>query len=74
MIVYVPSPSWRVFHRLLGGVNGVQAAVMVMLILRSAALAFLSQVYQVAAPSFARGGDFMGVFEKPQRDALATPS
>ena len=58
-------------YRLLKGVNQVQAAVMVLLVLVMAPLAFLSSMNQVATLAFARGDALLNVFDKPQRDALA---
>jgi uncharacterized protein DUF4386 len=62
-----------VLYRLLKGVNLQLATVMVILILIDAPLAFLSVANQVATLAFLRGdADFLAVFDKPQRDALAT--
>jgi hypothetical protein len=58
-------------YRLLKDVNRVQAAVMVLLVLLMAPLAFLSSMNQVATLAFARGDALLNVFDKPQRDALA---
>jgi hypothetical protein len=58
-------------YQLLKGVNQVQAAVMVLLVLVMAPLAFLSSMNQVATLAFARGDALLTVFDKPQRDALA---
>ena len=58
-------------YRLLKDVNQVQAAVMVLLVLLMAPLAFLSSMNQVATLAFARGDALLTVFDKPQRDALA---
>ena len=58
-------------YRLLRDVNQVQAAVMVLLVLLMAPLAFLSSMNQVATLAFARGDALLTVFDKPQRDALA---
>jgi hypothetical protein len=61
-----------VLYRLLKGVNLQLAAVMVILILIDAPLAFLSVANQVATLTFLRGDvDFLAVFDKPQRDAVA---
>ena len=59
-------------YRLLKGVNLQLATVMVILILIDAPLAFLSIANEVATLTFVRGADFLSVFDKPQRDALAT--
>jgi Domain of unknown function (DUF4386) len=58
-------------YRLLKGVDGQLAALMVILILIDAPLAFLSTANEVATLSFLRGGEFLAAFDKPQRDALA---
>ena len=59
-------------YRLLKGVNLELATLMVILILLDAPLAFLSVANQVATLTFVRGADFLAVFDKPQRDAVAT--
>jgi hypothetical protein len=59
-------------YRLLKGVNQNQAVLMVILggpI--TAALYFFNVVNDAAALMLVRGADFLTVFEKPQRDALA---
>lgn len=62
-----------VLYQLLKGVNLKLAAVMAILILIDAPLAFLSVSNQVATLAFLRGDpDILAVFDKPQRDALAT--
>jgi Domain of unknown function (DUF4386) len=62
-----------VLYQLLKGVNFQLAALMVILILIDAPLAFLSVSNQVATLAFLRGDpDILAVFDKPQRDALAT--
>ena len=61
-----------VLYRLLKGVSRQLAMLMVILILIDAPLAFLSVANEVAALTFLRGADFLAVFDKPQRDALAT--
>lgn len=58
--------------QLLKGVNRQLAAVMVILIFIDVPMAFLSIANQIATLSFVRGADFLAVFDKPQRDALAT--
>jgi hypothetical protein len=57
-------------YRLLRGVDGTLAVVMVALILLQVPLAFLGLVNEAAALQFIRGGDFLGVFTEPQRAAL----
>lgn len=61
-----------VLYRLLKGVSHGLAAAMVILILIDAPLAFLSAANQVATLTVLRSPDFLSVFAKPQRDALAT--
>jgi len=56
---------------LLKGVNIQLAALMVVLVLVDAPLAFLGVANEVATLAFVRGGGFLAVFDKPQRDALA---
>lgn len=58
-------------YRLLKDVNQVLAGLMALLILFDVPLAFLSTANQVATLTIARGADFLAVFDKPQRDALA---
>jgi hypothetical protein len=58
-------------YRLLGGVNKTQASLMVGLVLVSAAVGFMNVLNSIAALTLFRGGEFLGVFDKPQRDALA---
>lgn len=58
-------------YRLLKDVNRELAALMVIIILIAAPLAFLSTANQISTLTFARGADLLAVFNKPQRDALA---
>ena len=58
-------------YRLLSGVNRTHASHMVALVLVSAAVGFMNVVNNIAALILIRGADFLAVFEKPQRDALA---
>lgn len=58
-------------YRLLKGVSIQLATLMVILILIDAPLAFLSVANEVATLTFLRGADFLAVFDKPQREALA---
>jgi hypothetical protein len=58
-------------HRLLSGVNKAYASLMVGLVLVSAAIGFVNVLNNVAGLTLFRGGDFLAVFGKPQRDALA---
>src|SRR5437660_12344507 len=58
-------------YRLLSNVNKIWAALMVAFVLVSAAVGFLNTLNNIAALTLFRGADFLAVFEKPQRDALA---
>ncbi|HXZ79050.1 MAG TPA: DUF4386 domain-containing protein [Terriglobales bacterium] len=58
-------------YRLLKGVNEGLAVVMVILgSLMSTPIYFFNTLNDAAALLFARGSDFLSVFDKPQRDAL----
>ncbi len=59
-------------YQLLKGVNLQLAALMVILVLIDAPLAFLSVANEVATLAFVHGSDFLAVFDAPQRNALAT--
>jgi Domain of unknown function (DUF4386) len=59
------------FYRLLRDVNKTWAMLMLGFVLVSSAVCFLNVINDVAALILFRGGDFLGVFDKPQRDALA---
>src|SRR5437763_3710272 len=58
-------------YRLLSNVNKTWAALMVAFVLVSAAVGFLNTLNNIAALTLFRGTDFLAVFDKPQRDALA---
>src|ERR1700682_1829450 len=58
-------------YDLLKRVNRRQASLMVTLIVVSIPIAFLNEVNSIAALVLVRGADFLSIFEKPQRDALA---
>lgn len=58
-------------YRLLKGVGQQLAAIMAILILIDAPLAFLSVANHVATLTVVRGADFLAVFDEPQRNALA---
>ncbi|MEQ1707562.1 MAG: DUF4386 domain-containing protein [Terricaulis sp.] len=58
-------------YRLLKGVDQTLAIMMVVLIMIDVPLAFLGSANEVATLAFVRGGEFLAVFDKPQRDALA---
>jgi Domain of unknown function (DUF4386) len=57
-------------YRLLSSINKTWAALMVGFVLVSAAVGFLNTLNNVAAVILFRGGEFLTVFDKPQRDAL----
>lgn len=59
-------------YRLLKDVGPTLAMGMALLVLLEAPLAFLGVANEVATLAFVRGGEFLAVFDKPQRDALAT--
>jgi hypothetical protein len=58
-------------YRLLRDVNRSWAWLMVGFVLVSAAVGFLNALNNIAAVILFRGGEFLTVFDKPQRDALA---
>jgi len=58
-------------YRLLEGVDRRHAAVMAVLVLIQVPQSFVSELSHLAALALARGTDFLSVFDKPQRDALA---
>ncbi len=58
-------------YDLLKGVNRRHASLMVTLIVVSVPIAFLNELNSMAALVLVRGADFLSIFDKPQRDALA---
>ena len=58
-------------YDLLKGVNRRYASLMVTLVVVSIPIAFLNELNSIAALVLVRGADFLSIFEKPQRDALA---
>jgi hypothetical protein len=52
-------------------VNRRHASLMVMLIVVSIPIAFLNELNSFAAIVLVRGSEFLSIFDKPQRDALA---
>src|ERR1039458_3749785 len=58
-------------YRLLSGVNKEHASMMVALVLVSATVGFMNVLNNIAALTLLRGADFLAVFERPHRDALA---
>ena len=58
-------------YDLLKEVNRRDASLMVMLIVVSIPIAFLNELNSFAALVLVRGADFISIFDKPQREALA---
>jgi hypothetical protein len=58
-------------YRLLSNVSKIWALLMVSFVLVSSAVGFLNALNNIAAVILFRGGEFLTVFDKPQRDALA---
>lgn len=58
-------------YDLLRGVSQRWAVLMVIFILLAIPIAFVNEVNAIAALVLLHGGDFLSVFDKPQRDALA---
>src|SRR6202521_1231899 len=58
-------------YDLLKEVNQRHASLMFILIVVSVPIAFLNELNSIAALVLVRGADFLSIFEKPQRDALA---
>jgi hypothetical protein len=58
-------------YGLFKGVDRRQAALMVGLIVVSVPIAMLNELNAIAALILVRGADFLAVFDKPQREALA---
>src|SRR5580693_1657712 len=58
-------------YDLLKGVNRRHAAVMLTLIVVSIPIALLNELNAIAALILVRGTDFLSMFDKAQRDALA---
>ena len=58
-------------YDLLKGVNRRHASLMVTLIVVSIPIAFVNELNAIAALVLVRGADFLSVFGKPQRDAMA---
>src|SRR3989442_8725646 len=58
-------------YDLLKGVNQRHASLMLGLIVVSIPIALLNELNAIAALVLVRGADFLSIFEKPQRDALA---
>jgi hypothetical protein len=58
-------------YDLLRGVNRRHASLMVLLIVVSIPISFLNELNSFAALVLVRGANFLSIFDKPQRDALA---
>jgi hypothetical protein len=58
-------------YRLLRGVDATLAALMVLVVLIAAPLAFLGAANEAAALALLRNAEILRAFDKPQRDALA---
>src|SRR6266487_2194503 len=58
-------------YDLLKGVNRRHASLMVTLIVVSVPIAFANELNSIAALVLVRGADFLSLFDKPQREALA---
>ena len=58
-------------YDLLKGVNRRHAALMFILIVVSFPIAFVNELNSFAALVLVRGADFLSIFDKPQREALA---
>jgi hypothetical protein len=58
-------------YDLLKGVNRRHASLMVTLVVVQIPIVFLNELNSIAALALVRGADFLSIFEKPQREALA---
>src|SRR4029077_4573125 len=58
-------------YALLKGVNRRHASLMVTLVVITIPIAFLNELNSIAALVLVQGAEFLSIFEKPQRDALA---
>jgi len=58
-------------YRLLSGVNKNHARLMLGLVLVSVAITFVNVLNNIAALTLFRGANYLSVFDRPQRDALA---
>jgi hypothetical protein len=58
-------------YHLFEAVSRRLASLMVILLVVQIPIAFLNEVNSIAALALVRGADFLSIFEKPQRDALA---
>jgi hypothetical protein len=62
--------AWALYD-LFKGVNQRLATLMVILIVVQVPIAFLNELNAIAALVLVRGADFLSIFDKPQREALA---
>jgi len=58
-------------YRLLSEVNKAQASMMFLLMLVSIPISLVNVLNEIAALMLIRGGDYLSVFNQPQREALA---
>src|SRR5262249_41557360 len=58
-------------YRLFSGVNKAQASLLVIFVAVSVAISYLVELNQIGALILLRGGDFLAVFAKAQREAVA---
>ena len=58
------------FYRLFKTVSGKHAMAMAILLLISVPISYLNVLNDLAALAFARGPEFLAVFDQPQRDAF----
>jgi hypothetical protein len=58
-------------YDLFQGVNRRHASLWVILVVVAIPIAFLNELNSITALLLVRGADFLSIFEKPQRDALA---
>ena len=61
----------RALYRLFVGVDKTHASLMLTLMLVSIPISLLNVLNEIAALILIRGADFLSVFDKPQREALA---
>ena len=65
--IFVARALYRLFH----GVNKAHASLMVTLIVVSIPISLVNVLNEIAALTLMRGGDYLSVFTKTQRDGLA---
>jgi hypothetical protein len=58
-------------YHLLQGVNRWQASLWMILVAASILIGFPNELNSIAALALVRGADFLSIFDKPQREALA---